>query len=333
MPKYSYKVVDSRGSVKSGVLEAADRAQAERELVSSELKIQHLEMMRDPKSAQSLETQQMKRPEGLTRPNPTAKTRPEPPSGPMPRSEPPSGSTPRPEPSPARSKGESPSGPTQRPRIEAPPSGETPRPNRQGANLSPTAPARPVGSPPNTLAPPTSRHSEPAGGSLAPPASPARAFEPTPPPEAPSPAREVQLARPLLALAMCALLLAYLGWAAFLGPPPVPQTAVAVEVRRHPVLISGSLPELPPQATVIFSFPDVSVVIEKPLSELNPSGDGKFSISLEVASVQSPQTFEIRTRCPGQPDLRSRSLSLSLSGEAELSGRLTGELTPEKKQL
>jgi hypothetical protein len=130
---------------------------------------------------------------------------------------------------------------------------------------------------------------------------------------------------------MCALLLVYLGWAAFIAPPSVQQSVA--EVRRHPVLISGSLPELPPQATVIFSFPDVSVVIEKPLSELHPSTDGRFSINLEVASAQSPQTFEIRTRCPGQPDLRSRSLSLSLSGEAELSGRLTGELTPEKKQL
>ncbi len=273
----------------------------------------------------------MRRPEGPARPNPTARSRP---SDALSGSEPSSGATPRPEPAaPARSKKETPSGVTRRPRTEAPPpSGETPRPGRQGGSLSPTAPVRPVGSPASTLAPATSRLAEPAAGSLAPPTgAPVRVFEPAPPPEPPPPPREVQLARPLLALATCALLLVYSGWAAFIEPPLVQQ--VATQVRPHPVLISGSLPELPPQATVIFSFPDVSVAIEKPLSELHPSSDGRFSINLEVASAQSPQTFEIRTRCPGQPDMRSSSLSLSLSGEAELSGRLTGELKPEKKQL
>lgn len=324
MPKFSYKGVDSRGSVRSGVLEAADRAQAERELVSSELKVQHLELVREARTGPSLETQQMKRPEGLTPPgarggrNPAA-------SRPQTRAEPVSGATPRPEP---RAKNET-SGVTQRPRADStyPPSGETPRPGRPGGNLSPTVPARPAGSPPNSLAPPTSRTSEPTTSSLA-PATPARAFEP--PPEPPPP-REVRLTRPLLALAVCALMLVYLGWAAFITLPPAPRTAAGM--RSHPVLISGSLPDLPPQAMVIFSFPDISVEIEKPLSELNPSSDGKFSISLEVASVESPEIFAVRACCPGQPDLRSSNLSLSLSGEAELSGRLTGELTPEKKQL
>ncbi len=48
MPKFSYKALDARGCVKSGVIEATDRNQANLALSRQDLKVQRLDLLRDP---------------------------------------------------------------------------------------------------------------------------------------------------------------------------------------------------------------------------------------------------------------------------------------------
>lgn len=266
MPKFSYKALDSRGQVKTGIVEALDRGAAESDLKRNGIRVQQLDVVPDGKT---IETQVMK-----TMPR-------EPGSGPM--------------------------------RVAVPP----PPPSDSGGTTSPVRPARsslPSGSIPRP----------PGMATLLPDPPPERQPAPEPPPlrKAPPPAREPQgVLKPFVGIGLVAATLIAITVAALIHSPAPSQTAQA----HQTISLSGQLPELPGDATVVFDFPK-GTDVERSVASLNLSKDRHFEVALEVEAA--PESFQVRARRPGQNDLVSPVCAIQGA-----SGTLIGELSVEKGKV
>lgn len=280
MPKFSYKVLDTRGQVRSGVLDAPDRAAAEQELVKSGVKVQALDMLRDSAQSQAMKAI-----------NPNSPT-----SGAMRVTVPPPPA--RAHPSAEKTSPTGDSGGTHRP---PPPAGQASRPNHASGSIQ-----RPPGI---SLAP------EP------PPEPPVSTYTAPEPSSAPVEAPEPQgLLKPLLALGMVAAGLVALYVTAFTAPADLP-----IASEHQTISLSGRLPSLPEDTTVVFDFPEGDD-IERTVAQLNVGHDGQFEIALQVPAP--PDSFQVRARRPGQVDLVSPICTMDGSR-----GELTGELAAEKTKI
>lgn len=337
MPKFSYKALDARGQVKSGIVEAADKSAAETELQRSGVKVQQLDMVRVDNPNQTTVMKAIKQPNGGHRAPASGAMRvavpPPPTSGanrvsvpPPPPHAPPNAGTVRPRNFPS---GEKSNG------ID---SGSTTRPP---STLNPTTPPRPVGTPPTNLAS-GSMMRPPGLATLAPetpaetPSPVASVSEPTPSstPARTAPREPLNMVRPLVALLFVALGLVYLIVAALSNSapvvtPPEPMEAQTSSTSSLPaqttITLTGQLPKLPANTTVVFHFsagPDV----ERSLASLNLGADGKFAVSLEVE--KAPDSFQVRARRPGQKDLVSGVCPMK-----EAQGVMTGTLMAEKTKV
>ncbi len=322
MPKFSYKAIDTRGQVKSGVIEAADKAAAESELQRTGVKVQHLDMLREGK----LETQVMKTiaPPGAAKPPTSGAMRVQVPPPPNPQN-PASGTmrvTVPPPPGPGSAAMRAP--------VPPPPPKSYNSGEKTIAAADSGGTSRPATTPPARVqtSQPSGSIQRPAGLSLAPdpPPEPAPSSQLAPPEPAPAARRRQpeavveeepqNLLKPFLALAMVAVGLVFLTMTAFTPPSGPP-------VEHQTINLSGQLPELPANTTVVFDFSDGSD-IERSFSSLNVSQDGKFEVALEVQS--RPSSFQVRARRPGEKDLVSPVCSMEGA-----SGKLTGKLAVEKK--
>lgn len=332
MPKFSYKALDARGQVKSGIVEAADKSAAETELQRTGVKVQQLDMVRVDNPNQTTVMKAIKPPNGGTRAPGSGAMRvavPPPPTSGANRvtvPPPPPGSGPvRPRNFPSGEKGNG---------VD---SGST----RPPATLSPTTPARPVGTPPTNLT--SGSMIRPPGLATLAPEAPVEAAAPVAPASEPVPAsapvravpREpLNLFRPLIALLMVAVGLGYLVVAAFTNTAPAPAPVQPTEAQTGStssvpalttITLSGQLPKLPPSTTVVFHF-SVGPDVERSLDSLELGPDGKFAIRLEVE--QTPETFQVRARRPGQKDLVS-----SVCPVKQAQGVMTGTLVAAKSKV
>ncbi len=94
-------------------------------------------------------------------------------------------------------------------------------------------------------------------------------------------------------------------------PPPPPSLS------RHQVTVNGRL-SLAPEAggslegaRVIFHFPELTLDLERPVSELNLQPDGSFTATLTLEASQVPRRVSLTARRPGCQDITLTEVNLA----------------------
>lgn len=97
------------------------------------------------------------------------------------------------------------------------------------------------------------------------------------------------------------------------APPP---TNLVVRTQQE-IIVRGKLNGPQDGAKVIFHFPEATLDIEKPVSELNVQPDGSFTATLEVDVERPPRQVGLTARRPGYQDSKEVVVQLQ-DGQATL---------------
>jgi hypothetical protein len=98
---------------------------------------------------------------------------------------------------------------------------------------------------------------------------------------------------------------------------PAPAATPPPPLSHHQVTVNGRLSLAPEvggsleSTRVVFHFPELTLDLEKPVSELNLQPDGSFTATLTLEASQAPRRVSLTARRPGCQDITLSEVDLA----------------------